>query len=62
MDALEILHSKNYCHRDLKPQNILITENFNLKLCDFGEAKYIIDISREALQEDYEIRKNKHVP
>ncbi|XP_067934659.1 cyclin-dependent kinase 5 homolog [Watersipora subatra] len=32
-------HSKNVLHRDLKPQNILINKNGELKLADFGLAR-----------------------
>jgi serine/threonine protein kinase len=28
-------------HRDLKPQNIMMDENFNVKFIDFGDAKKI---------------------
>jgi len=32
------LHSKNIMHRDLKGLNVLIGENFKVKLCDLGLA------------------------
>ena len=36
VDALEHIHSKGFAHRDLKLENIILDEDFNLKICDFG--------------------------
>ena len=47
--ALEDMHKAETAHRDLKPGNILLTKNFEIKLCDFGEAKVILNIDREAV-------------
>ncbi|EPR79482.1 Serine/threonine protein kinase [Spraguea lophii 42_110] len=41
LNVLEYLHNKNICHRDLKPCNLLMDKNKNLKICDFGTAKKI---------------------
>ena len=35
------LQKNNICHRDIKPQNILIFENNKYKIADFSEAKTI---------------------
>lgn len=39
--AVQRIHSKNICHRDLKPGNFLIFKGNNICLSDFGTAKYI---------------------
>ncbi|XP_022864114.1 serine/threonine-protein kinase HT1-like [Olea europaea var. sylvestris] len=36
--GMEYIHSQHVIHRDLKPENILITEDFHLKVADFGIA------------------------
>jgi TPR repeat protein len=34
--GLSYLHSREICHRDLKSYNVLLTEDYRAKLCDFG--------------------------
>ncbi|KAJ6794404.1 mitogen-activated protein kinase 4 [Iris pallida] len=37
--GVKYLHSANVLHRDLKPGNLLINANCDLKICDFGMAR-----------------------
>lgn len=39
--GLKYLHSANVLHRDLKPSNILLSRNCDLKICDFGLARFM---------------------
>jgi len=38
VNGLEALHNKNIAHRDIKPQNILMTKDFQCKLADIGSG------------------------
>jgi serine/threonine protein kinase len=39
IDALELIHKKNMLHRDIKPDNIIITKGSRAVLIDFGAAR-----------------------
>uniref|UniRef100_A0A914EI22 mitogen-activated protein kinase kinase n=1 Tax=Acrobeloides nanus TaxID=290746 RepID=A0A914EI22_9BILA len=43
IDTLEQCIKRRIIHRDIKPTNILINKNGLVKLCDFGQARKIID-------------------
>ena len=45
MKSIQYLHSKNIYYGDMKPSNILIFQNMEVKIGDFGTAYKFEDMS-----------------
>ena len=41
LSALNFVHSANIVHRDMKPANILMDDNCQVKICDFGLSRSV---------------------
>ena len=67
--AMSFLHKANVMHRDLKPGNILLDQDCNLLICDFGLARTSAKIepdkkrySREAMTDKLlKVRESRQV-
>jgi serine/threonine protein kinase len=44
------IHSLGIVHRDIKSHNILIDDNMNVKICDFGLARFKADLNKGSMQ------------
>ena len=62
--GLAHMHAAGVIHRDIKPQNLLVNEKCELRICDFGLARsiegidsaQIISGSKRFKQEDAEMK------
>ncbi len=53
-EALNFLHSKDYCHGDFRPQNILVSSSSDIKIIDFDwagkSAKYPLFMNHASIK------------
>eukprot|EP01132_Coremiostelium_polycephalum_P002633 gene2633-3271_t len=47
--AMSYLHSKSIVHRDLKSTNLLVGDNWKIKVCDFGFARIVDDSNSKSM-------------
>jgi serine/threonine protein kinase len=40
---LRAIHSRRVAHCDIKSENVLLDSKFNVKIVDFGYARYFVD-------------------
>lgn len=55
--ALAYLHARNTMHRDLKGENLLVSDNERLKACDFGLARVAHAVVNGSDNDDADARK-----
>ena len=49
LGAVDYIHTRGLCHRDLKLENMLVDDQCNLRLIDFGMSMTLADLLNEEI-------------
>ena len=52
VNFMELMQQEGIMHRDLKPQNIMLDDNYNIKIIDFGDARKVDEVIEEDQDEN----------
>ena len=52
MQGIHFLHENYICHRDLKPNNILVSHDDNIKITDFNVSKFSDNYKKKYLHKN----------
>lgn len=53
LKGINFMHSKGIIHRDLKPLNVLVTQDWDVKISDFGQS----NVQTGSINQDYNLTK-----
>ena len=63
LQTLQFLHEKCYIiHRDIKPDNIILENNNNIKLLDFGISVYLVHMNKQLVSKKSFKGESRFVP